>query len=72
MKMYSLFMVGVELQSLNTLYSSLQAYSVRVVTCDLRNKPLCVCMLQSEGCRLPFAPASSMCAIWWLGGTDVL
>lgn len=46
-------------------------YSVRVGMCNLHNKPLCVCMLQSEGCRLPFAPASSVCAVWWLGGTDV-
>lgn len=47
-------------------------YTVRVVMCDLCNKLLCVCMLQSEGCWLPFAPASSVCAIWQLGRTDVL
>lgn len=29
-----------------------------------------VCMCQSESCRLPYAPASSVCAIWWLGGAD--
>lgn len=65
-------MIGVKLQSLNTLCSSLQAYRVRVVKCNLCTKPLCVCMLQSKGRRLPFAPASSVCAIWSPGRKDVL